>query len=78
MRNINLAMTDLDIKYFKYKMYNYDNLQIKSITNSIISEIDNIKKLILIKNCSVFLPSPIEVEYGGLYKNIIKSSLNWS
>ena len=78
MRNINSpAMTDLDIKYFKYKMYNYDNLQIKSITNSIISEIDNYKKININKKKirSVFLPSPIEVEYGGLYKNIIKSSL---
>ena len=78
MRNINSpAMTDLDIKYFKYKMYNYDNLQIKSITNSIISEIDNYKKININKKKirSVFLPSPIEIEYGGLYKNIIKSSL---
>jgi len=78
MRSINSpTMTDLDIKYFKYKLYNYNNLQIKSITNSIISEINNYKKININKKKihSVFLPSPIEVEYGTLYKNIIKSSI---
>ncbi|MDA8918174.1 hypothetical protein N9I08_00340 [Candidatus Pelagibacter sp.] len=78
MRNINSpTMTDLDINYFKYKLYNYDNLQVKSITNSIISEINNFKKIDINKKKihSVFLPSPIEVEYGNLFKKIIKSSI---
>jgi ribulose-phosphate 3-epimerase len=67
----------MDINYFKYKLYNYDNLQVKSITNSVISEINNFRKIDINKKKihSVFLPSPIEVEYGSLFKKIIKSSI---
>ena len=46
MKNINSpSLTDLDINYFKYKLYNYDKMQIKTITKSIIREIDNLKKI---------------------------------
>ena len=45
MRSINSpTLTDLDINYFKYKLYNFDKLHVKAITKSIISEINNLKK----------------------------------
>lgn len=77
MRNINSpTLTEQDINYFKYKLYNYNSLQIKSITNSIFNEINNFKKINinLKKTNSVFLPSPIEVDYGNNFKKLISSS----
>ena len=34
-----------DINYFKYKLYNYDKLQIDCITKSIIREINNLNTI---------------------------------
>ncbi len=77
MRNINSpSLTEQDIDYFKYKLYNYDALQIKSIISSIFKEINNFKKINinLKKTNSIFLPSPIEVEYGNQFKKLINLS----
>ena len=40
MKNINSPiLTNLDINYFKYKLYNYDELQANTIIEAILSEI---------------------------------------
>ena len=79
MRSINSpSLTDLDVNYFKYKLYNFDKMQINAITKSIIKEISNLKKININtgkKINSVFLPSPIEVEYGNYFKEVINSSI---
>ena len=78
MRSINSpVLSEMDINYFKYKLYNYDKLQINCITKSIVKEINNLNKIddnIKRKNNSIFLPSPIEVEYGNYFKEIINLS----
>ena len=78
MRSINSpVLTDMDINYFKYKLYNYDKLQINTITKSVIKEINNLNKIninLKRKSNSIFLPSPIEVEYGNYFKEIINLS----
>ena len=79
MKSINSpTLTDLDVNYFKYKLYNFDKLQINAITKSVIKEINNLKKININngrKVNSVFLPSPIEVEFGNYFKSIINSSI---
>ena len=79
MRSINSPiLTDLDINYFKYKLYNYDKMQTKAITKSITKEISNLNKININtkkKIHSIFLPSPIEVEYGNYFKEIINTSI---
>tara|TARA_A100001015_G_scaffold229980_2_gene260140 strand:- start:7671 stop:9572 length:1902 start_codon:yes stop_codon:yes gene_type:complete len=78
MKNINTPiLTDLDINYFKYKLYNYNNDQINTIIKALIFEINSFKKININKKKikTSFLPSPIEVEYGNFYKKIIKSSI---
>ena len=78
MRSINSpVLSEMDINYFKYKLYNYDKLQINCITKSIIKEINNLNKIndnFKRKESSIFLPSPIEVEYGNYFKEIINLS----
>lgn len=78
MRSINSpVLSDMDINYFKYRLYNYDKLQINCITKSIIREINNLNKInsnIKRLDSSIFLPSPIEVEYGNYFKEIVNSS----
>ena len=45
-RSINSpVLSEMDINYFKYKLYNYDKLQINCITRSIIKEINNLNKI---------------------------------
>ena len=58
-------------------MYNFDKLQAQTIIESIISEINNFKKIKINKKSysTVFLPSPIEVDYGNYFKKIVKSSM---
>ena len=77
-RSINSpVLSDMDINYFKYRLYNYDKLQINCITKSIIREINNLNKInsnIKRLDSSIFLPSPIEVEYGNYFKEIVNSS----
>ena len=54
-------------------------MQIKAITKSIIKEINNLSKIninVRKKINSIFLPSPIEVEFGNYFKEIINTSLN--
>ena len=78
IRSINSpVLSDMDINYFKYRLYNYDKLQINCITKSIIREINNLNKInsnIKRLDSSIFLPSPIEVEYGNYFKEIVNSS----
>ena len=78
MKSINSPiLTTLDVNYFKYKLYNFDKLQAQTIIESIISEINNFKKIKINKKyfSTVFLPSPIEVDYGNYFKKIVKSSM---
>ena len=62
MKNIKSPiLSDLDINYFKYKLYNYDNEQINTIIHALILEINSFKKININKKKikTSFLPSPI-------------------
>ena len=79
MKNINSPiLTNLDINYFKYKLYNYDELQANTIIEAILSEIKSFKKIKINKKNlnTIFLPSPIEVDYGNYFKKVVKSSMD--